>query len=171
MMKARTFIGWLLAAAITVMSPAALAKKTPEFYEMDWSEFMPPLDDKILAQFDAGNLSQQEIDDYLDWLGKEKVPSLDGKKVKVPGFLVPLNLDKNSMATELLLVPTAGSCIHVPPPPPNQTIYLKVPKGIHTTDAGYVPFYIEGTLRVKTSKSKYTDSLYELEVSNYYEYE
>jgi hypothetical protein len=48
--------------------------------------------------------------------------------VRVPGFVVPLDLDAEQ-AREFLLVPTYGACIHVPPPPANQMILVKMQSG------------------------------------------
>lgn len=51
------------------------------------------------------------------------VPELDGQRVKIGAFVVPLEGDHDSFS-ELLLVPYFGACIHVPPPPSNQIIYF-----------------------------------------------
>jgi len=47
---------------------------------------------------------------------------LDGRLVKLSGYLLPLDLS-GSAVTDFLLVPYVGACIHVPPPPPNQIVY------------------------------------------------
>jgi hypothetical protein len=49
---------------------------------------------------------------------------LDGQLVRIPGYLLPLDVS-GAKAIEFLLVPYVGACIHVPPPPPNQIIYVK----------------------------------------------
>ncbi len=46
------------------------------------------------------------------------VKALDGADVRISGYIVPLE-DGMDQATEFLLVPTNGACIHMPPPPPN----------------------------------------------------
>jgi hypothetical protein len=48
---------------------------------------------------------------------------LDGKTVKIPGYIVPLD-HIGFGVVEFMLVPFIGACIHVPPPPPNQLIYV-----------------------------------------------
>ena len=45
------------------------------------------------------------------------VAELNGKRVKIGGYVVPLDFDATKV-TEFLLVPFVGACIHVPPPPP-----------------------------------------------------
>lgn len=56
------------------------------------------------------------------------VEALNGKTIKIPGFVVPLE-GNDTHVTEFLLVPFFGACIHVPPPPSNQIIHVKFPKG------------------------------------------
>lgn len=65
--------------------------------------------DRWLPQFDA-NASKLN-------------PSLDGTTVKLPGFLIPIDLTTAGV-TSFILAPYAGACLHTPPPPPNQLIYV-----------------------------------------------
>ena len=55
--------------------------------------------------------------------------SLDGKVVKLPGYVLPIEFS-GKQVTEFLLVPWVGACIHTPPPPPNQIVHVKVDKPI-----------------------------------------
>ena len=43
-------------------------------------------------------------------------PILDGRMVRIPGFIVPLDEDSEGRVTDFFLVPYVGACIHVPPP-------------------------------------------------------
>ena len=52
------------------------------------------------------------------------VEALDGRQVKVSGYVVPLTSDEEAIS-EFLLVPFLGACVHVPPPPANQIVYVK----------------------------------------------
>ena len=54
-------------------------------------------------------------------------PALDGKLVRIPGYLLPLEFS-GKQVTEFLLVPWVGACIHTPPPPPNQIVHVKSDK-------------------------------------------
>jgi len=56
------------------------------------------------------------------------VPELNGQQVAIGGYVVPLDFDATTVK-EFLLVPFVGACIHVPPPPANQIIYVKAEKG------------------------------------------
>ena len=62
----------------------------------------------------------------------ESIRKLMGKPIKIPGFAVPLEGDDGfEYVKEFLLVPTFGACIHVPPPPPNQVIYVILDKPVY----------------------------------------
>ena len=54
--------------------------------------------------------------------------SLNGQYVKLPGYVVPLESDAGGLLSEFLLVPYYGACIHVPPPPSNQIVYVRLNK-------------------------------------------
>ena len=53
------------------------------------------------------------------------VRDYDDKVVQIPGFIVPLSLEGTGV-TEGLLVPYVGACIHVPPPPANQIVFVQL---------------------------------------------
>ncbi len=84
----------------------------------------------------------------------EDLAALEGKLVKVPGFTVPLE-DFASSATEFLLVPYVGACIHTPPPPPNQLVYIEMDEGKRAKMDGWNPVWVEGVLTIEMTESVY----------------
>lgn len=86
----------------------------------------------------------------------EALQKVDGKRVKVPGFMVPLE-DEEEFATEFLLVPYVGACIHTPPPPPNQIVMVKMDSGKKTKISFWDPVWVHGKLDVATQRSPYGD--------------
>ncbi|MEP9398630.1 DUF3299 domain-containing protein [Mesorhizobium sp. KR2-14] len=72
----------------------------------------------------------------------------DGERVAIAGYLLPLDFDPAG-ATEFLLVPYFGACIHEPPPPPNQVIYLKSSTPYAATSL-FEGVTITGTMRVQS---------------------
>lgn len=69
-----------------------------------------------------------DIDDVLASRQRARtavVQELDGERVRMPGYLLPLEVS-GTRVTEFLLVPYVGACIHVPPPPPNQIVHVKL---------------------------------------------
>lgn len=97
------------------------------------------------------------------------VPELDGLKVKLPGYIVPLTIDESSRVTEFLLVPYFGACIHVPPPPSNQIVYVTSESGVALGDM-WQPYWIEGTLSVESFSSEMGDTGYRAEAEQIYPY-
>jgi len=53
---------------------------------------------------------------------------LDGAAIQLAGFVAPLTFEGDEI-TEFLLVPYFGACIHVPPPPANQTVIISLAEG------------------------------------------
>ena len=84
----------------------------------------------------------------------EELAALAGKLVKIPGFTVPLE-DWASSATEFLLVPYVGACIHTPPPPPNQLVYIEMDEGKRAKLDGWNPVWVEGVLEIELTESVY----------------
>ena len=87
--------------------------------------------------------------------------TLEGATVRLPGFIVPLEAVKSGDVSEFLLVPYFGSCIHVPPPPPNQIVYVHTSKhsGI---DSIYDAYWITGKLHLQTKTTRLGSTAYEL---------
>jgi uncharacterized protein len=89
------------------------------------------------------------------------VESLGGKRVHIGGYVVPLNFDATRV-TDFLLVPFVGACIHVPPPPANQIIYVKVEQGFDVKGT-FDPVWVTGTLKVTPTFTGLADAGYSLE--------
>ena len=98
------------------------------------------------------------------------VETLDGQAVRIPGFIVPLESDEGGLLAEFFLVPYFGACIHVPPPPPNQIVYVTV-KPPFDLESMWEPFWIEGTMRTKGHASVIGTTAYSLEASKIEVYE
>lgn len=111
---------------------------------------------------DREKLAKQGVDldqlyeQYAAWAGEtERRGTLtetkyDGQRVAIAGYLLPLDFDPAG-TTEFLLVPYFGACIHEPPPPPNQVIYLKSSTPFAATSL-FEGVMIIGTMRVQSEK-------------------
>lgn len=79
---------------------------------------------------------------------------LNGKLVSLAGYIAPLDI-KNGTINRFLLVPYFGACIHVPPPPMNQTILISTAPGqglkLHQVD---YPFLVTGKITVTSEKTE-----------------
>jgi hypothetical protein len=69
---------------------------------------------------------------------------LNGKEVRIPGYLLPLEFS-GTKVREFLLVPYVGACIHTPPPPPNQMVYVTVAHG-YESEGLFAPVWVEGLM-------------------------
>ncbi|MFC6441226.1 DUF3299 domain-containing protein [Bowmanella sp. JS7-9] len=125
-----------------LLSVFACGLNAAEPLEVYWEDLKPA--DSVLAEqsvdHSGSGASSQALAPVID--------SFNGKLVKVPGFVVPLEGDKNTFS-EILLVPYFGACIHVPPPPSNQIIYVKFAEPV-PIDNLYDPIWVVGVLSTET---------------------
>jgi hypothetical protein len=105
---------------------------------LEWDELMPAdfEPEAIFKDVDIASLADdspraQELMTQLRKLWDEApiVEALDGLRVRLPGFAVPLEMNGEAVS-QFLLVPFYGACIHVPPPPANQTVLVEATTGI-----------------------------------------
>ena len=87
--------------------------------------------------------------------------AFNGKRVRIPGFIVPLALD-GTKVREFLLVPWFGACIHVPPPPPNQIVYVSSKQEVSVDDI-YDPVWVTGVMQTAALRTDLADAGYTLQ--------
>ncbi|MEE2745117.1 MAG: DUF3299 domain-containing protein [Bdellovibrionota bacterium] len=81
------------------------------------------------------------------------------KKVSIKGFMIPLDYHSKHVE-QFLLVPYIPACMHVPPPPANQVVLVKMKKG-EKTKPSYYPIKVSGSLFVGTKKG-FVDSSFRM---------
>jgi hypothetical protein len=90
------------------------------------------------------------------------VGSLNDKRVQLAGLVVPLEVDGETIS-EFLLVPYFGACVHVPPPPANQIVYVKTgAKPVNALQL-FGSVTVTGKLLTVYSRSEEGDTGYTLE--------
>lgn len=94
---------------------------------------------------------------------------LDNQDLRIPGFVVPLEGDAKKV-TAFLLVPYFGACIHVPPPPTNQVIYVSYPKGAPVDDL-WDAIWVKGKMRTISSSHEMATASYSMEATDVSVYE
>jgi hypothetical protein len=104
------------------------------------------------------------------WDKAPVVQALDGRRVKIPGFVVPLEGDGVKLS-EFLLVPYYGACIHVPPPPNNQVVYVKVPEADAKIRRAFDTVWVIGTLSAKPFSSDLAEAGYQMQAEQVLPYE
>lgn len=86
---------------------------------------------------------------------------LDGQTVRIPGYITPVGFD-DTRVTEFLLVPFLGACIHVPPPPANQIVYVTGAEDV-SMDGMWEPIWVTGVLRANPVATVLADVGYRIE--------
>lgn len=148
--------------------------------ETDWLDLMPESDRQALLDMPeiSHNTPEADSDFYVPgglrstdkdmpavMYSVQTVPAFDGRKILLGGYPVPLETNQHGHFVEFFLVPYPGACIHVPPPPPNQIILVRYPKGVDLADI-YAPLWVEGTVRIEASSNALADSAYTIEAQS-----
>ena len=171
----------LAGAALSLLLPApAQAQPLPKagpggYTELRWDDLVPKgwdpmkaLRDKGIANPGAlidGDPKTQALMDQMReaWDNAPTEPALDGSRIKLPGYLVPL--EENAAGhTEFLLVPYFGACIHTPPPPANQIVLVvpaKPASGFRSMDT----VWVRGVLKTRRASSPMGSTGYRLEAA------
>ena len=151
----------------------SVGKLVDGFRELTWDDLIPPdwlPEDLFAGLFDNADLDA--IDDYDPrameimekirevWDAAPVVERLDGQRIRIPGFVVPLEGDGTHIY-EFLLVPYFGACIHVPPPPANQLIHVMPDEEIPAR-WNMVPVWVSGVLTVARYDSEMGVSGYQM---------
>ncbi|WP_426415030.1 DUF3299 domain-containing protein [Aestuariirhabdus sp. LZHN29] len=121
---------------------------------------------EITRRYDVSGLKDARREHQVErmrseWVSAPVVEAFDGKNVSVTGFVVPLD-DGALKFAEFLLVPFAGACVHVPPPPSNQVIYVKSARRIYIEDLDQ-PYRVAGVLRTQSLTRDLASSGYTIE--------
>lgn len=119
------------------------------------------LEDQISSEIKI-EASQTDASRYQQALvSTEVIPALNGRKIRLPGFIVPLEFNDALVVTEFFLVPYFGACLHVPPPPPNQIVYVKYIDGIQIESLDQA-FWVSGQLTTDSQVNDMAHAAYSM---------
>jgi hypothetical protein len=162
-------------AAAKAMPAKSKPKQKPgEVLDLDWKDLLPE-DER--AHYSASAPPPQHGP-----LGEGGPPAVQKETttfndeladmvVRLPGFVVPIGTPRNGMITEFFLVPYIGACIHVPPPPPNQMVYVTSASGI-AADAIHEAYWVTGKMHIESRTTPLGTAAYAVSASkvDLYEY-
>jgi len=94
-------------------------------------------------------------------LGGKLTSEYDGETVRIPGYLVPLDFEGMAV-TSALLVPYVGACIHVPPPPPNQLIFVTASEP-YEYDGLFEAVHVTGTFGSAATETMFAEVGYAID--------
>lgn len=188
-MKVAAYV--FIASGILIVASAPAFSADAQIYEdIDWTELMPAEDLSALlnrpaflddiadgsAQDSLDSFQQRQLEDeqaqqYQAALSSTRViQEFDGKAIRIPGFIVPLEQNEDKEVTRFFIVPYFGACLHMPPPPPNQILYVESEQGI-TLENLYDPYWFEGVVSIEQKVDAMGTSAYSLSLDNYALYE
>jgi hypothetical protein len=133
---------------------------------LEWAQLIPPgeapADPRALARgvVPHGGLDPAGLENSQPGSGGV-VRRYDGRRVRIVGYVVPLDYDGTKVMI-FLLVPYFGACIHVPPPPPNQIVYVLANEGIDLGGDLSVPVRVTGTLTTLETVTEFAEVSYEV---------
>lgn len=179
----------LIAALLVLISTLNLASAA-DYEEIDWVALMPEDDlsallnrPEILNDIADGSAADS-IDDFASKQFEDEqaqryqqalvstrvIDEFDGKAIRIPGFIVPLEQNEEQKATAFFVVPYFGACLHMPPPPPNQILYVEYKEGVAVENL-YDPYWFEGTVKIDNHESALGTSAYSLVLDSFTLYE
>lgn len=175
--RVRRCLWWAGLTAIALFWSVRPGADPAAFAAVAWAAEAPRRDALLPLPGPAGDTEDDVI--TIDWrllrgldfrkgVKSDTLRWLDGRRVRLPGFIVPLE-DFQERAKEFLLVPYFGACVHLPPPPPNQMVYATLRS--EQPMATFYPVWIEGTLRITNFKSPYGIAGFRMQVTRMTPYE
>jgi len=179
-----------LIAALLVLFSTLNPTQAANYEEIDWVSLMPEDDLSALLNrpeflndiadgsaadsvddFASKQLEDEQAQRYQQALVSTRViEAFDGKAIRIPGFIVPLEQNDEQKATAFFVVPYFGACLHMPPPPPNQILYVEYKEGIAVENL-YDPYWFEGTVKIDNHESALGTSAYSLVLDSFALYE
>ena len=173
----------LIACIVTVLLFAGFAMAT-DVRTLNWEELIPEADEPQVLTPPGGANGGLGGDEGFDWEEEDTfealfatpvyptgvVEDLDRERVKLPGFIVPLEIVDDGKVSEFLLVPYFGACIHYPAPPPNQIVYVTMPDAIEI-ESMWDPVWVTGEIRTESRHSDVASAGYSMTAENIEDYE
>ncbi|KPZ62858.1 DUF3299 domain-containing protein [Pseudoalteromonas carrageenovora] len=183
-------VAWCVIAVASLVFTCESAAQSTSYEEIEWIQLMPKDDldallnppeyleeivdgseQDTLNSLDAKAFDNEQDKRYQQALSSVRViESYNNKKLRIPGFIVPLESEEGKRISEFFIVPYFGACLHMPPPPPNQIIYVKFDQGVDLKSL-YDAFWFEGTLTINTVENELGTSAYQLKLDNVLPYE
>ena len=113
-----------------------------QFVALSWDALLPKAEKALLGTAQSTQNPSQDLplheqvfqsiqrtfdDEYQQALiSVNTVDSFNGKFVELSGFIVPVEANAQREITAFFIVPYFGACIHYPPPPPNQIVFVSL---------------------------------------------
>jgi hypothetical protein len=177
---------------VVVMSlSVTVAYAQTSFRDLSWEDLIPEVELETMSRMmqltrnphgiplDPDRKMSDQIDEAM---GIMNDPDYDGlmnsinvrnelnqQDIRLPGYVVPVDIGADSSVTAFFLVPYYGACIHVPPPSPNQIVFVIFKEGLKM-DELWKPYYVSGTLFTEMHESDLATTAYSMTAATVEEY-
>ncbi len=130
------------------------------YVDLNWPDLVPTGQPAMspmlqgLIQHEQAPLSSQQPESNgvrTEW---------NGKVVRLPGFILPIDYSGTGV-TAFILVPFIGACVHVPPPPANQLVFVTTEKPYESSGL-YEPVNVIGMFGTASMSTQVADIAYAL---------
>lgn len=159
------------AQTLTPVDPAIVAET------ISWIDLIPDEDLDILEAMRDGSADPSLVAQFsgqspiAEQMGTfNAVESLDQSVIRMPGYILPLDYQTQGEAREFLLLPYHGACVHYPPPPPNQIVYLRSEEPVEYSSL-WEPIWVEGRIEIERVDTDLAAMTYAMTVRSIVPYE
>lgn len=143
-------------AGLAALSLTPSLARAEDFVDLNWSDLVPD------GQAPSFSFTQN----HDDAISTAQPPSLgvrtdwNDQTVRLPGFIVPLDYSGTGVTT-FMLVPFVGACVHVPPPPANQLVFVTT-KDPYQSSGLFEAVRVIGRFGTSSSSNHLADVAYSL---------
>lgn len=138
-----------LLAGMAASTLVASGVRAEEFIDLEWDDLLPK-DQSAIPNALRGLLPHDEQMPLTSLQPASSGVRTDwnGQIVRLPGFIVPIDY-RGAGVTAFILVPYVGACVHVPPPPANQLVFVTTPTPYESSGL-YEPVNVIGMFGVSS---------------------
>ena len=149
-----------LLASCAALSLAPQLGWAEDYFDLNWTDLIPdgqptipPSLRNLMPHDETAMASQQPMSQGVrtDW---------NGQIVRLPGFIVPIDYSGTGVIA-FILVPFVGACVHVPPPPANQLVFVTSEKPYDSTGL-YEAVNVIGMFGTASTSTQLADIAYAL---------
>ncbi len=164
--------------AVAETGEAAERYPVPEAPEgvltINWDDLLPEGEMELIQDLFERTGLESGVDHFggqMTQIGTFNVENeLIGQTIRMPGFILPLDFQEGGEISEFLLVPYFGACVHTPPPPPNQIVYVTLDEPI-VVERMWDPVWVTGVLSADRNMNELGNAAYTLQLITHEPYE
>lgn len=135
-----------------------------------WEDLIPPgvPYSEIIGQGEIDALRDRWLPEF-DENATKLNDKLNGAYIKMPGYMLPIDMSTAGV-TSFIMVPYVGACIHTPPPPANQLVFVESKKP-WPSDSLWDPVWVTGQMTHELQSTTIADIGYALSAEKIEVYE